>query len=99
MIELKLTYSYMCHNYSTTNFYPLRLSIYLQIPRQLSGFHMHAVIPMIQVVVNSIGQPQLCHTTLTFIREVLALKRKKRRTPCDLFAQSFSVSVYKKICN
>ncbi len=53
--------------------YPLRLNIYLQIPRQMSGFHMHAVIPMIQVVVNSIGQPQLCHTTLTFIREVLKL--------------------------
>lgn len=47
-----------------------RLSISLQIPRQMSGFHMHAVIPVIQVVVNSITQPQLCHATLTFIREV-----------------------------
>ena len=39
----------------------------------MSGFHTHAVIPLIQVVVNSIGQPQLCHATLMLIREVYTL--------------------------
>lgn len=38
--------------------------------QSLSAFHMHAVIPVIQCTVNTVGQPQLCHSTLCILREV-----------------------------
>ncbi len=42
----------------------------MQIPKELTAFQMHAVIPVLQCVVNSISQPQLCHATLCILRQV-----------------------------
>ena len=47
----------------------------LVMPQSLSAFHMHAVIPVIQCVVNTVGQPQLCHSTLCILREVCVCAR------------------------
>ena len=41
-----------------------------QLPLILPSFNMHAVVPVIQCTLNTVGQPQLCHATLCILREV-----------------------------
>ena len=52
--------------------HPCRIDVNVAMPQSLSAFHMHAVVPVIQCIVNTVGQPQLCHSTLCLIREVSA---------------------------
>ena len=47
-----------------------RSDINLAMPPLLSAFNMHAVIPVIQCMVNTVAQPQLCHSTLCILSEV-----------------------------
>ena len=46
-----------------------RLSSF-QLPPMLPSFNMHAVVPVIQCSLNTVGQPHLCHATLCILREV-----------------------------
>jgi hypothetical protein len=41
-----------------------------QLPLILPSFNMHAVVPVIQCTLNTVGQPQLCHATLCILREL-----------------------------
>ena len=50
-----------------------RIDVNIAMPQALSAFHMHAVVPVIQCIVNTVGQPQLCHSTLCLLREVSVL--------------------------
>ena len=51
---------------------PSRLGSF-QLPHVMSSFQMHAVIPVMQCSLNTVGEPQLCHATLCILREVSQL--------------------------
>ena len=53
--------------------HPCRIDVNVAMPQTLSAFHMHAIVPVIQCIVNTVGQPQLCHSTLCLLREVSTL--------------------------
>ena len=44
----------------------------VSIPKQLTGFQMHAVIPLLNCLMSTVTQPQLCHATLSVLLQVRA---------------------------
>ena len=46
----------------------------LVIPQDLNLFSLHAVVPVLHCVVNTIAQPELFHSTMCLLREVSETK-------------------------
>ena len=53
---------YLMFSYRATTF---------QMPRTLTGFQLHAVIPVLVCAPNTITDPSLCHSTLIILKEVI----------------------------
>lgn len=72
-LTLKFCKNLTLHVHISLHLHHCRIDVNIAMPQALSAFHMHAVVPVIQCIVNTVGQPQLCHSTLCLLREVSVL--------------------------